>query len=263
MFNHKYSIQFQATHELDAIVSLITNGLNSHERKHEALLLLRSFLVQCQLDIVEQKGSLWLSLCTKICARKKPAATVCLSYEVISDILTKSVHIPDLGKAIASNLLSRIIETVNGLSPECHLVALKCLENCMKLYAGPSGASRAIVDRFLATFIDSTDQALVIHSGRCLLQLQQVRGGNTQGTSVKNAWTNLQSQLLGSLHGLLNQIFANATETYDGFNIDEELPTLKTAELHLKPEPVERATQLFTRFKNLCQYLRIVLWYAL
>lgn len=228
-------------------------------------MLLRSFLVQCQLDIIEQKGNLWLSLCTKICAQKKPAATVCLSYEVISEILVKSVHIPDLGKAIASNLLSKIIESVSGLPAECHLAALKCLETCMKLYAGPSGASRAIIDRFIGTFIDSTNQALVIQSGKCLLQLQQVRGGGGggaggQGISLKGAWSNLQSQLLGNLHLILNQLFANATETYDGFNFDEEITALKTIELNLSPEPIQRAAQLLTRFKNLTNHLRIALW---
>lgn len=245
-------------------MSLITNNLNSYDKKHEGLLLLRSFLVQCQLDVIEQKGNLWLSLCTKICAQKKPAATVCLSYEVIGEILVKSVHIPDLGKAIASNLLSKIIESVSGLPAECHLAGLKCLEACMKLYAGPSGASRAIIDRFIGTFIDSTNQALVIQSGKCLLQFQQVRGGGGgaggQGISVKGAWSNLQSQLLGSLYTILNQLFANATETYDGFNFDEEITTLKAIELNLSPEPIQRATQLLTRFKNLTDYLRIALW---
>lgn len=222
--------------------------------------MLQSFLLQCQLDIIEQKGNLWLSLCTKICAQKKPAATVCLSYEVINDILAKSVHIPDLGKAISSNLLCKIIESVNGLPSECHLSALKCLENCMKQYAGPCGSSRAIIDRFLGSFIDSSDPILVNISGKCLLQLQQVRGGNVQGTSLKSAWSNLQLQLLGSLHVILNQLFANTAETYDGYNFDEEIATLKVVELNLSPEPVERATQLLTRFKNLCEYLRIVLW---
>lgn len=241
-------------------MSLITNCLNSHDKKHEGLLLLQSFLLQCQLDVIEQKGNLWLSLCTKICAQKKPAATVCLSYEIINDILAKSVHIPDLGKAISSNLLSKIIESVNGLPAECHLAALKCLENCMKQYAGPCGSSRAIIDRFLGTFIDSTNPVLVNNSGKCLLQLQQVRGGNVQGTSLKSAWSNLQLQILGSLHVILNQLFANTAETYDGYNFDEEISTLKVVELNLSPEPVERATQLLTRFKNLCEYLRIVLW---
>lgn len=234
--------------------------MNSHNKKHDGLLLLKSFLAQCQLDIIEQKGQLWLTLCTKICAQKKPAATVSLACDIINDILAKSVHIPDLGKAISSNLLSKIIESVNGLPPECHLAALKCLENCMKFYAGPSGASKGAIERFLGQFIDSTNRAVVICSGKCLLQLQQVRGGSAQGTSVKSAWSNLQSQILGSLHGIMNQLFVNATETYDGFNFDEEITTLKVAELNLSPEPIERATQLLTRFRNLCEYLRIALW---
>lgn len=221
---------------------------------------MKSFLAQCQLDIIEQKGQLWLTLCTKICAQKKPAATVSLACDIINDTLAKSVYIPDLGKAISSNLLSKIIESVNGLPPECHLAALKCLENCMKFYAGPCGASKGAIERFLGQFIDSTNCAAVIRSGKCLLQLQQVRGGSAQGTSVKSAWSNLQSQILGSLHDIMNQLFVNATETYDGFSFDEEITTLKVAELNLSPEPIERASQLLTRFRNLCEYLRIALW---
>lgn len=245
---------------MDSIVSLITNCLNSYDKKHEGLLLLQSFLVQCQLNLIEQKGNLWLSLCTKICVQKKPAVTVCLGYEVINDILVKSIHIPDLGKNIASNSLSKIVESIIGSSPECHLAALKCLETCMKLYAGPSGASRVIIDRFLGTFIDSRNHALVIQSGKCLIQLQQVRGGSVHGHSVKSTWSDLQSQLLGSLHTILNQLFEKTTETYDGFNFDDELTTLKTVEFNLSPEPVQRATQLLTRFENIIDYLRIALW---
>lgn len=196
----------------------------------------------------------------KICTQKKPAATVSLACDNINDILAKSVHIPDLGKAISNNLLSKIIESVNALPPECHLAALKCLENCMAYYAGPCGSSKGAIERFLGQFIDSTNRAAVIHSGKCLLQLQQVRGGGGQGTSIKSAWTNLQAQILGSLHGVLNQLFANTAETYDGFNFDEEISTLKVAELNLGPEPIEKATQLLTRFRNLCEYLQIALW---
>lgn len=186
--------------------------------------------------------------------------TICLSYEVANDILLKSVFIPDLGKAIANNLLSKLIESVNVVPSECHLAALKCLENCMKLYAGPSGASRGIIDRFIGNFIDSTSQELVFQSGKCLLQLQQIRGGSVQGTSLKSAWSNLQSQLLVSLHALLNQLFVNTTETYDGVNFDDETSVVKAVELNLSPEPIERTTQLLTRFKNLCEYIRIALW---
>lgn len=223
------------------------------------MLLLRSFLGQCQLDIIEQKGSIWLSLCTKICAQKKPAASVCLSYDVINEILSKSIHIPDLGKSISSNLLGKIIESVNDLPSECHLSALRCLETCMKLYAGPCGSSRAIIERFLTNLVDSNNHAIVVQTAKCLHLLQQVRGGGTQGLSQKAAWSMLQTQLLGSLHETLDLIYANTAETYDHHNIDGESVKLKTTELKVSAEPVERATQLVMRFQNLCEYLRVAL----
>lgn len=245
---------------MDITVTLITNSLNSHEKKFEGLLLLRTFVTQCQLDIIEQKGSLWLSLCTKICMQKKPLSTVSLSYDVISNILTKSIIIPDLSKTISSTLLSKIIESVNGLPSECYFAALKCLEICMKLYAGPCGSSRGIIDRFLCGLVDSTNRSLVLQAGKCLHLLQQVRGGGggVQGMSQKGAWSLLQSQLLGSLHRILDDIYANTMETYDG-NMGDAI-TLKIAELNLSAEPLERAVQLVTRFKNLCEYLRVALW---
>lgn len=46
-------------------------------------MLLNAFLPQCSLDVFEQKGALWITLCTKICAQKKPAESVALSYEVL------------------------------------------------------------------------------------------------------------------------------------------------------------------------------------
>lgn len=248
----------QAIHELDSTVSLITNSLNAYDKKHDGLLLLKSFLVQCQLDIIEQKGNLWLSLCTKICAQKKPSATVSLSYEVISDMLAKSVHIPDLAKSVVSSSLGKIIESVNGQPPECHVAALKCLETCMKYYAGPCGSSRAIIDRFLCNQIDSTNRALVLQSGKCLHSLQQLRSGSVQGMSQKGIWALFQSQLLGSLHATLDEIYAHTTETYS--RDSKEVVTLKMAELSLSSEPLERATQLTIRFRNLCDFLRIALW---
>lgn len=190
--------------------------------------------------------------------QKKPSAAVSLSYEVISGILTKSIIIPDLGKTISSTLLSKIIESVNGLPSECHFAALKCLETCMKLYAGPSGSSRGIIDRFLCGLVDTTNHSLALQTAKCLHLLQQVRGGGVQGMSQKGAWSLLQSQLLGSLHRTLDDIYANTMETYDG-NTGESV-TLKTTELNLSAEPLERATQLVTRFQNLCEYLRVALW---
>lgn len=58
----------------------------------------------------------------------------------------------------------------------------------------------------------------------------------------------------------MNQLFANTTETFDGFNFYNKITTLKTIELNLSPESIQRVTQLLTRFENLTDYLRIALW---
>lgn len=249
----------QSINELDAVVALITSYLNSNDKKYEGLLLLHTFLKQCQLDLIEQKGNLWLSLCVKICGTRGPTAQVNLSYSIISMFVAKSIHLPDLGKTISSNHLSKIIEGIVEQPIECQLAAIKCLECCMKHYAGPCGASRGIIERFLVSFVDGHRRSLVLQGGKCLHQLQQIRGGTVQGLSQKNAWKQYQEQLLGSLHAALNQIYANITETYDGYHFDDTISTLKIPELNLSAEPIQRATQLIVRFQNLCDLLRIAL----
>ena len=77
--------------------------------KYRGLLLLKAFLKQCPLDIFEQKATLWINLCTKVCAQRKPGNAVGLAYDVLGDILEISVHIPELAKSIP---LSKIIETI-------------------------------------------------------------------------------------------------------------------------------------------------------
>lgn len=253
----------QAPNELESTVSQITNNLNSHAQKYEGLLLLKSFVSQCQLDVLEQKGGLWISLCTKICGQKKPAAAVCLAYDILVDLLERSLHVPELGKSIANNLLSKVIETVAGQSSECQLAALKCIEACMRLYPGPCGSSRGIIERLLDALIDDGDLAVVRQTGKCHHLLQQVRGGGTQGIKSKDAWALLQLKLVHVLHESLDALYSHTSETADGnvHGAGAELTKAleKWPKLNLSAEPVARVTALFNRFRNECEFLRIAL----
>lgn len=250
---------FQASNEIDPVVSQIFNQLNSNSSKYEGLLLLRAFLPQCSLDLIEQKGALWITICTKVCVQKKPAKAILVAYDIISELVRRSVHVPDLGKAISGNLLTKIVESVIAVPAQCQLAAHGCLQVCMELYPGPCGSTRNAIEKHLASFVDQTDAVIVREAGKCLLLLQQVRGGGQQGVSQKGAWALLQTQLIESLHANLDQIYANTAETYDGGNVggnETNGTRLKFPELELSPEPMIRATQLVTRFGNLCQFLR-------
>lgn len=72
---------------MESVTSHLTNLMNNFATKHQGLMLLNAFLPQCSLDVFEQKGALWITLSTKICAQKKPAESVALSYEVLGDYI--------------------------------------------------------------------------------------------------------------------------------------------------------------------------------
>lgn len=242
---------------------MITNNINNQSTSYEALLLLKSFLSQVQLDLVEQKGVVWLSQCVKICNQKYSSSATLLAYNLIEDFLEKSVHIPDLGKAITSNLLSKIIESIQGLPRECFLSALKCVETCMRIYPGSCGASRGIIERFLENFIDENDVGLVQRVGKCHHMLQQVRGGGNQGIKQKDSWSIHQLRLIHLIHDVLDLIFQHTSETVDG-NVPIDNEDLKKAiarwpSLKLITDPLPRITALFIRLRNLCKFLQITL----
>lgn len=167
----------QTNADLNPVILKITDLLNDITTKHEGLLLLITFLDECPLDILEQKGALWITLCTKICAHKKPIESISLAYNILGNIMKKSIHTPELSKAISGNLLSKIIETISySRTPSTtYFSALKFLEIAMITFAGPCGSSKKNIEMFVLSFVDSQNEELVKQAGKCLQLLQQVR----------------------------------------------------------------------------------------
>lgn len=254
----------QATNEIDAITSAITNALNSQSNYYEGLLLLKSFLSQVQLDLVEQKGGVWLSLCLKFVSQKRSAITSHSAYDVIGLLLEKSVHIPELSKAVTSNFLGKIFESFVNQVPECRLAVLKCMQTCMQLFPGSCGTSRGIIEHYLAALIDEDDVSVVREVGRCYHLVQQIRGGATHGNKQRDSWSLHQLRLIYVTHNVIDALYANTTETVDGNAPvdDEELQKLidKWPPLKLSSEPAARVSALFIRLRNQLEFLRITLW---
>lgn len=250
----------QPNHELDPIVSHITALLNDHSSKLTGLSLLSVFLPQCPLDLFEQKGTLWITLCTKVVAQRKPQSAVAVAFDVLAQLLDKAVHVPELTKAINGNLLAKIMETTLNLPADmrdAQIAALRFLESAMRLYSGAAGIGKSTTEKFILSFVDSSDDTLVAASGRCLLLLQQTRGGGAQSAAHKLAWSQLQTLILGTLHDLLDGCFANTSEFIDTLTGTAE--RLPLSSLQLSDEPILRANQLVTRFRNVCKFLQIAL----
>jgi hypothetical protein len=154
--------------------------------------------------------------------------------------------------------LAKIIDTIVSSPEQAHFEALDCLEACMKVYAGPCGVYKNQIEKFLLAKFDCPDERVILMVGKCILLLQQTRGGGTQGSLHKSAWAELQNKLLGSLHQCLGQLYSNVSETYDA-HTNDSLEELKLPELKLSSEPVTRAAQLNVRCVNLLKVLETVL----
>lgn len=76
---------------------------------------------------------------------------------------------------MSNNLLAKIMESTIGLPAGTHFAALKFLEVAMQTYPGAAGLAKAATEKFILSFVDTQDNALVVQSGKCLQLLQQVR----------------------------------------------------------------------------------------
>lgn len=217
---------------------------------------MQSFLAQCPLDVLEQKGVVWIGLCTKICNAKIPANGIPIAYAILNEIVTKSVNSNELGKALTANLLTKILESTTIQPVSCATDILSIYETALRHYPGPCGSSRGIIHKQTNRFIDSQDEDVIRLAGKCMLMLQQIRGGGVQGTSHKTMWLQYQLQLLGSVHVCLDEMFSNTHEKFDGSAIKERLDIPK---LKLSDEPVTKAAQIMIRCGNLLKFLEIMI----
>ncbi|KAJ6622011.1 Proline-, glutamic acid- and leucine-rich protein 1 [Pseudolycoriella hygida] len=250
------SFQQKTASELESVTSQLTNLLNNFATKHQGLMLLNAFLSQCSLEVFEQKGTLWITLCTKICAQKKPTEIVPLAYEVLEKLIEKSIRVPEISQNMSNSLLAKILEIIPSTPPVAVLSALKCLETAMRNYPGPSGVLRIPIEKFIFSFVDSTDETLLKQAAKCLQLLQQVRGSGSHGSTHKASWGQLHLQIIGSIHEIFNALYANTDETVDSLDFEERL---KIEQLMLKDEPINRISQLAHRLRNLCTILEVVL----
>jgi rRNA processing/ribosome biogenesis len=248
----------QSISMVDPVLTYISSSLNSPSAKHEGLTVLNLFLPQCSLEILEEKISQWIQATIRATTYRGAAHTVKLGFVVLKKLITRSQLIPEATKNVGNNHFAKIVDTLVNCPEQARLEALDCMAECMKVYAGPCGVHKGQFEAFLMGQIDASDENVVRSVGKCLLLLQQTRGGGTQGSLHKTAWAELQNKLLGSLHNCLDQLYANVTETYDA-HTEDNFEALKLADLKLSSEPVTRVAQLYLRFTNLMKILEAVL----
>uniref|UniRef100_A0A182SJA3 Pre-rRNA-processing protein RIX1 N-terminal domain-containing protein n=1 Tax=Anopheles maculatus TaxID=74869 RepID=A0A182SJA3_9DIPT len=239
--------------DLDAIFTKIGTLLAGSRTRDRGLKMLVHLLSGCPLELVEDKAQFYMNLCTKVCEQRGPTQTMPLVYKLLQQLIHRSLASNDLHKLLVSNL-PKLLESVGPkLSPPVVPSALAFLELAMQHYAGACGPVKSRIEAFLYSLVDSTNPLVRNSTARCLLLLQQIRGGGQHGTLHKRTWEEYYRKLVDTIHHLLNQIFAHTPETFDE---EENLECLKLPPIaNTVKNPIRKAQLLAIRAINVIAFL--------
>ncbi|XP_062561769.1 proline-, glutamic acid- and leucine-rich protein 1-like [Armigeres subalbatus] len=246
------SLWTEPQHELQFYFSKIGTLLGTAPTRDRGLIALSHLVPQCPLDILEEKLQYYVSVCSKICNQKGHVASIPLAYNVLKQLLLKSLESSDLNKLAISAIPKLMDNITSSIDPSTHASTLDFLETSMLHYPGVTGSAKTRIEDFLYSLVDSEDPLVVERTGRCLVQLQQIRGGGQHGSLHKKTWDEYQCKLVDTVHDLLGKVFAHTPETFD---LDENLECLKLPKLVIDDEPVVIARRVVNRLLNLISYL--------
>uniref|UniRef100_A0A1Q3EY87 Pre-rRNA-processing protein RIX1 N-terminal domain-containing protein n=1 Tax=Culex tarsalis TaxID=7177 RepID=A0A1Q3EY87_CULTA len=239
-------------HELESHFVKVGSLLGSAGTRDRGLTALAHLIPQCPLEVLEEKLQYYVNVCAKVCSQRGHVATVPLAYDVLKQLLLKSLESSELNKLIISNIPKLLDNVSSNADSSTHAATLDFLETAMRHYPGVTGSAKNRIESYLYSLVDSDDATVVNRTATCLLLLQQIRGGGQHGTLHKKTWDEYQCKLVDSIHELLGRVFEHTPETFD---VDENLECLKLPALVVQDEPVDGARRIVTRLLNLICYL--------
>ncbi|XP_052903231.1 proline-, glutamic acid- and leucine-rich protein 1-like [Anopheles moucheti] len=234
--------------DLDAIFTRLGTLLTGAKTRDRGLNILNHLLTDCPLDLVEEKAQFYINVCTKVCEQYGPTQTIPLVYKLLQQLMHRSLGSNELHKLLVSNL-PKLLESVGpNLPSSAILSALNFLEVAMQYYAGACGPQKNRIESFLYSLVDSTNRHVINSTARCLLLLQQIRGGGQHGSLHKKTWQEYYLKLVDTIQDLLNKIFAHTPETFDE---EENLECLKLAPIARNIDPIRKPQLLAIRAINM------------
>ncbi|XP_023034129.2 proline-, glutamic acid- and leucine-rich protein 1 [Drosophila willistoni] len=242
----------------------ITSMLSKSTSRAIGLRFLIAYLDQdmCSTGVLEKKAHIWLASIMKSCNAMEIRSYGHLIYEALALLIKRIQSTFDVAKTFASTYLFKFFESLSLQEIRDNIPStissLNALEQCLRYYPGPSKSGRAMVHKFLASLVDSSDVDVIHGTGQCWLMLQQVRGGapNDGENKDKGQWRDFQLGILGNLHDLLNVTISSQDEIFERPAISTKLDYF---ELVLEGDPIERSARVCRRFCNLVDYLKIAL----
>ncbi|KAH8378852.1 hypothetical protein KR009_001772, partial [Drosophila setifemur] len=240
---------------------ILTSTLRKRKTRGFGFRLLICYLKKSDLQLAEKNANLWLTITFQSCNITEIRLYGDLIFSSMALLIQKVQHDGALSKAFATTYLAKVFETlsINEIyeNERCILAALKTIKRCLKYYPRAIKSGKVQIEKFLVNLLGSSNSDVVYQTGECWLLLQNIRGAFNNGNiNDKCLWREYQLKLLNHLDFIIQNNFSISEDTIDS---SANSNTLDPLAIKLATDPLERAAQIFRRFKNIVVFLKIAL----
>lgn len=233
----------------DAVKKKINTYLDSQEKRFEGLVLLRTVVDQCHVDMLQKNVLIWVQKLLKVLQCHGESSGSCkLAYKILKQMLRCLWNYPHLKREASASLLPTLLDTLLELSIEDEWIeqAAECLSACIKYFPATCGLKKDKIEEFLILLLDRWELKEFEPIAECFAHLPACGvDGNDKSSSFQRMWGEQFQQFIGVQNAILNFL-------YDGVeNGHGDLKICSAKQLPPVPEePRSKVLKLVHRFKS-------------
>nr|CAI5850906.1 unnamed protein product [Callosobruchus analis] len=235
------------------IISSLNKLLSQSKTRLQGLEILHLIIPYCTSSIITENALHWINHCVVKYAGDDLTATKLVTIGLIVWYASAD---QDFTKKFILDYISKVLDLCLCAKSNPHEIgaALNTLSICMKSYHSWFTQHKGRIEKYLQTFLDCTDEDLLMKAARCFHYLQQVGGAGVDGTGHKANFSTTFTKLCVTAHKLFDTFFENETEI-EQYNLDGE--HFEYIELHLDSQKTLHITA--KRITNCLEFLKTML----
>lgn len=233
----------------DIVKKKINLYLGSQEKRFEGLMLLKTVVDQCPVDILQNNILIWVQTILKILQHHgESSGNRKLAYKILKQVLQCLLNCPHLKREASTSVLPTLLDTLleSSIDDEWIEQAADCLSAYIKYFPVTCGLKKDKIEEFLILLLDRWELKEFEPIAESFAHLPACGvDGSDKSSSYQKIWSEQFQQFIGVQNAILNFL-------YDGVeNGRGDLNIYSTKQLPPVPEePVSKVLKLVHRFKS-------------
>nr|CAH7745528.1 unnamed protein product [Callosobruchus chinensis] len=235
------------------IISSLNKLLSTSKTRLQGLEILHLIIPYSTPSIITENALHWMSHCLV----KHVGDDLAEAKLVTIGLIVKYASADqDFTKKFVLDYISKVLDMCLAAKSNPHEIgaALNALTICMKNYHSWFTQHKGRIEKYLQTFLDCTDEDLLLKAARCFHYLQQVGGAGVDGVAHRANFSTTFTKLCVTAHKLFDCFFENETEI-EQYHLDGK--HFEYTELHLDSQKSLHITA--RRITNCLEFLKTMI----